>query len=203
MGDLHKYQAVVVDLDGTLYFQRPVRLAMIRQMALRFWRLREYIVVKRYRRLYRLGCGEAERLSRLPADAPEIVWEWMIERPLEPIARHRDKALIGILERAMQSGVVVIVCSDYPVAQKLAALRFAPDRGYSAEDLGCMKPEASGLKRALGDMGIDPRMCLVIGDREEKDGQLAANMGSDAMILPRGKRGRARAYGRLEMNDRY
>jgi len=47
MKRLTEYQAVIVDLDGTLYYQKPVRHAMLKEMALHFWRLRDFLVVKK------------------------------------------------------------------------------------------------------------------------------------------------------------
>lgn len=197
MRQLTEYRALIVDLDGTLYFQKPVRLAMLKQMALHFWRLREFLIVKKYRKLFEAGLTERERLAQLPADAEAVVHEWMIVRPLPYIAKYRDKTLISLLEQAMHSGVTVYVCSDYPVEEKLAALRFKPEKAFSAEDLGCMKPNAAGVQRILSEQDIPAESCLVIGDRQSKDGLLASNLGAKALILSGEKQARYEAFQQL------
>ena len=47
MKKLTDYQEIIVDLDGTLYYQQPVRMAMLKEMALHFWKLRDFLVVKK------------------------------------------------------------------------------------------------------------------------------------------------------------
>ena len=118
----------------------------------------------------------------------------MIERPLPYVKKYRDGELIDWLKSAMDSGCIVIVYSDYPVQEKLIALGFTPNQAYSAEDIGSMKPDATGIVRVLCEQGIEPERCVVIGDREEKDGLLARNMGTEAVILPSDKAGRKAFY---------
>ena len=200
MRKLTEYRAIIVDLDGTLYFTNPVRIAMLREMALHFWRIGDFLIVWKYRKLYERGYSEAERMATLPESAPRIIREWMIDRPLPYVAKYRDASLIMLLKQAMAAGITVIVYSDYPVKEKLGALDFAPDQAYAADDLGCMKPDATGLARILKAQGINPEDCLVIGDRAEKDGMLASNMGADRLILSLNQEARGEAYRRaIEM----
>ena len=191
---LSDYQAVIVDLDGTLYYQKPVRRAMLRDMLLHFWRVREFLVVKKYRTLFEQELAEQERMLRLPGDAPNIIREWMIVRPLPYVKKYCDDVLIDRLKRAMSIGRTVIVYSDYPVQEKLDALEFMPSQAYSSEDVGSMKPDATGIVRVLREQGLELEHCVVIGDRQEKDGMLAHNMGAKALILPADKVGRKAVY---------
>ena len=197
MRKLTEYRAVIADLDGTLYFKNPVRIAMLKEMALHCWRIGDFWIVYKYRKLYEQGYGEAERMARLPESAPRTIQEWMIDRPLPYVAKYRDDFLIMLLKQAMNAGVTVIVYSDYPVKEKLTAIDFTPDQAYSADDLGCMKPNAAGLARILKDQGIAPEECLIIGDRVEKDGMLAFNMGADHLILPLSQKARVETYTHL------
>lgn len=198
MKKLTEYPAIIVDLDGTLYFQRPVRLAMLFDMALHFWQFPDFLIVRKYRKLYENGCNEAQRLEQLPEKAVAIVERWMLQRPLKYIAKYQDDRLIDILERTRQSGTTVIVYSDYPVKDKLSALAFKPDYALSADDTGCMKPDARGLCHFLASQGINPKECLVIGDREDKDGILAANMRAESIVLPARKANRRVLYKVME-----
>ena len=44
MKPLTNYPAIIVDLDGTLYYQKPVRIAMLKEMVLHFWRFRDFLM---------------------------------------------------------------------------------------------------------------------------------------------------------------
>ena len=50
---LYDYQVVIFDLDGTLYFQRPFRLRMIRFLAHRLLTqpscIKDFMIIKKYR----------------------------------------------------------------------------------------------------------------------------------------------------------
>ena len=196
MRSLSEYKAIILDLDGTLYYQKPVRFAMMKEMIFHFWRLREFFIIRDYRKLYEKGYTEKKRLERLPAEAGKIIQEWMIERPLPYVCHYRDAELIELMRRIMRSGVPVIVYSDYPVREKLHALGFSPDYSFCAEDLGSLKPDARGIISKLTELNISPGDCLVIGDWEDKDGKLAYNMGADVLILPE-KKNRLSGYKNL------
>lgn len=195
MKKMTEYQAIIVDVDGTLYYQKPVQLAMLKEMALHFWRLRDFLIVKKYRELFEQGFNERERLARLPENTSSIIHEWMVKRPCPYITKHKDEELIRRLTTAQRAGTLIIVYSDYPVKEKLSALGFSSDFAYCSEDIGALKPEADGLKKVLAENNIIPERCLVIGDREEKDGALAANLGADVIILPKTSSERERKQG--------
>ena len=194
MKKLSEYQAIIVDMDGTLYYQQPVRMAMLKEMLLHFWRLRDFLVVKKYRKLFEQGLSEKERLSQLPCNASSIIHEWMVDRPCGYVTKNKDRVLIRILTALRKTGTIIIVYSDYPVKEKLSALVFVPDMAYRSEDIGSLKPDPKGLKQVLRDKNIVSACCLVIGDREEKDGVLAANLGADAIILPKSSTEREKIY---------
>ena len=166
MKRLTTYQAIVVDVDGTFYYQKPVRQKMLKEMMMCPWRLRDFLIVKKYRELFERGLDERERYLCLPADAPAIINEWMIERPLPYLKMFRDVMLIDLLAEVMKTNTKVIVYSDYPVLEKLRALGFTPDLAYSATDTECLKPNADGIIRLLRQYEIVPEQCLVIGDRD-------------------------------------
>ncbi len=184
MKKLTDYQAIIVDLDGTLYFQKPVRIAMLKEMVLHFWHFRDFLIVKRYRELYEHGLNEQERFASLPDHAPPITHEWMIDRPLPYVAKYKDSEIIKLLTEIGNMGKTVIVYSDYPVTEKLGALHFVPSAAYSAEETNCLKPDATGIIDILRGLSIVPEQCLIIGDRQDKDGDMARNMAADVVILP-------------------
>ena len=48
---------------------------------------------------------------------------------------------------------------------------------YSSETLGCLKPAPRGFLQIAADLGAKPKECLVVGDRDDTDGQGARNAG--------------------------
>jgi FMN phosphatase YigB (HAD superfamily) len=76
----------------------------------------------------------------------------------------------------------MVVLSDYEYAsEKLNALGIDNsqfDWVVSAPKLGGLKPAHQVLEKVLETMGYTPKQCLVIGDREDTDGQLAQSVGT-------------------------
>jgi HAD superfamily hydrolase (TIGR01549 family) len=198
MNETVKYNAVIVDLDGTLYFQTPVRIRMALSI-LAFciihpleWK--EIFLARDYRKLYAGGISHLERCSKLARhynipvyQVERTVHDWMVKRPLPFVHKFRNKKLLSLLKDIRKDNTKVIVYSDYPVINKLQALGLTPDAAYSAEDVGCLKPSPDGLLRILKENGLAVSDCLFIGDRYEKDGKCAENAGMDYYILPQGK----------------
>jgi hypothetical protein len=69
MSETRKYCAVIVDLDGTLYFQNPVRLCMAISILIfcitRPFRWKDIFLVRGYRKLYASGVNHSESCFRL------------------------------------------------------------------------------------------------------------------------------------------
>jgi len=204
-GDLLK--AVILDVDGTMYRQGPVRRAM-------FWRLLRACIghpaqgVKTLRalRAYRkaqdvlriAGWGEgdlAETHCRLAAEWTGLdrervrasVTRWMKQEPLGLLRGSARKGLHEFLQAAQGCGVRLGVFSDYPAARKLDAMGIAGffDVVVCATDPGiqCFKPHPRGLAVVLERLGVEPSCALYIGDRGEVDGAAADAAGIPCVLL--------------------
>ena len=215
-GDSGQLDALVFDVDGTLYHQRRVRAAMLLRL------LRECLlrprdgaravrVVRAYRRAQEALRGAAaapafegdaglgqlrltEEWTGLPAPVVSAaVARWMEREPLPLIARAVLPGLRRFLERAAARGIRLAVVSDYPAQAKLEALGIA-DRFevvVCAQDaeVGAFKPDPRGLLLALARMGVAPDRALYVGDRAEVDGVTARRAGVPAVIVGRGGSG--------------
>lgn len=196
------YDAYIVDLDGTLYSQPPVRFGMAKKLmvyyGLHFWKLKELFAIYKYRKLREkdmfAGQDDFEHLeyeylaAKLHMDEARLINTikvWMIDTPLALINKNRNSKLIEFLESRIQAGAKVIVYSDYPVEDKLGALKFSPTASYYSGDatIACLKPNPQGLKNILSENGLAPEKTLFIGDRMEKDGECAKACGVDYGIL--------------------
>jgi len=178
---LGEYRLIILDMDGTLYYQFPLRICMCIELALYYSfhirRIAELFMIRRYRKKYEKGILEKET---------PVVLHWMQEKPLRYIALFRDRKLISLVRRLREQGAKIVVYSDYPVRKKITALSgLTTDYFFCAADacIQCLKPDAQGLNNILHITGEAAGNSLFIGDRYEKDGKCAENAGMDYIIL--------------------
>lgn len=210
---LEKYKALIVDVDGTLYFQPMLRRRMAVKLgayyALHPWRMKELSAVALFRRLReREGWDGDDALFQQVAGKlglPEktvrgAVQRWIEKEPLRFLPGCVDAQLRAFLRRAREKGIAVLIYSDYPAREKLARLGIEADRLFCAADpsIACLKPDPRGIMAVLSAAGFSAGDCLFIGDRDDRDGASARSVGMDYWILP-GKRSlRRKSTGKTE-----
>lgn len=195
-----RYELVVFDLDGTLYRQAPVRRAMLMEL-LRDGgepgRLARFKILYHFRKIREdLGDGapldfEEPLYSRLTAKTgrpkpflASLVEEWMERRPLVHLRAAVIPGARDFIETLRRHGVAVAVWSDYPVQAKLQALDMRVDHMLSASDenVNALKPDPTGLHRAMEIAGVEPAATLMVGDRLSRDGAAAAAAHVDFLL---------------------
>lgn len=181
--------AVIMDVDGTMYRQAPVRRAML-------WRLlRAHAasplrgvstmrMLSAYRRAQeelrdaefaglpmpsmqvRLAC---ERTGQNETAMTRCVQRWMEEEPLPLLARARYPYLLEFLAVARARGLRLAALSDYDPRRKLKALGVSGffDVVASAADpeIQTFKPDPRGLQVVLRKLGVRPHQAIYVGDR--------------------------------------
>jgi putative hydrolase of the HAD superfamily len=196
-------QLVVFDVDGTLYRQRPLRLAMAVELladAFSQRNLRTVKVLRAFRRerelagsrgvenfeahLYRTVCMQTG------AQEPEVramVADWMEQRPIARLPSCAYPGVAELFDALRRSGRIVGVLSDYPIHPKLQALGLSADYAVSACDpeIGVLKPHPKGLQTLMERAGVAPANTLLIGDRASRDGEAARAAGARALLLTR------------------
>lgn len=201
-----EYRMALLDMDGTLYFQLPVRvfmaLAMARYYVFRPKKWKELFVLRSYRRLRECRAFTEQenfierqfmylsKIYKMPVEVVcDLINNWMQQRPLKYIRRFRDKKLLSIINRLHENGAKIIIYSDYPVIDKAEAVGVPADNMFYAGDkiIGCMKPDPKGVFSILEQAGIAPNEVIFIGDRYEKDGLCAQYAGVDFILLKKGK----------------
>lgn len=204
--DWSQIALVVFDLDGTLYDARRLRWRMaawlladaLRQRSLQvpralaaFRRMREALAdaaqrteVDFLRLQYRLP---AQHAGCRPGELQAWVEDWMEQRPLRYLAACRRPGVHALFDALHAQGKRVAVLSDYPAQDKLAALGLEPDLVVWAGDAGVgrLKPDPRGLRQILSRTGIGAERTLVVGDRAERDGAVAAQVGAQAVLVGR------------------
>jgi HAD superfamily hydrolase (TIGR01549 family) len=111
----------------------------------------------------------------------------MHERPLQYLAGCRHTDIDSLFRELKAAKKVVGILSDYPAAEKLAALDLSADVFMAATDpeVDRLKPHPAGLQRLLEQTGVSPEECLLIGDRQDRDGECARRLGVRYLIKSR------------------
>nr|WP_256869345.1 HAD family hydrolase [Sphingobium lactosutens] len=187
---------VVFDMDGTLYDQSRLQRHMMAALARDALRRRSLCTIRT------LSAFRKQRESmadmpvedfdaaqyRLPGRAPEqvrmMVADWMERRPLPLLRRYRAAGVGQLFERLARRHVVAIY-SDYPPSEKLAALGLSAALTVGANDVGRLKPDPSGLLLLMERAHVAPARTLMIGDRDDRDGEAARRAGVRALIRGR------------------
>ena len=198
MKNFLSYKAWVLDFDGTLFYQLPVRIFMAAWLLLYYLprphRWKELFMLREYRRLREnLFASDSEdfyqrqlenlsqRYNMSVQEILYVVQTWMIEKPQIFIKTFQRKKLIAAIKSAQLRGMTIVIYSDNPVAEKIKALDFTPDYAFWSDDdlIKCMKPNAAGLKNIIGLLKLNREEILYIGDRDDRDGVCAKNVGVD------------------------
>ena len=202
-------RAVLLDVDGTLYHQRPLQCLMVLELstlpivsrsftsAYRIWhslenfrRVREELrgLCRTEPCLAQLQYSEvARQLGMEPADIEAIVCEWMLQRPLKYLTICRRREIVQFFsflkDRRMQIGVF----SDHPVVEKLSTLGLSPWVSVTLcatdPEIDAFKPHPKGFLHACALWGLPPEEVLYVGDRVEVDAVGAASAGMPCAIL--------------------
>lgn len=182
-----------------------------------FWRIKELLVVKKFREVRERWDGLSEGCQYDPGEGSleeaqykyvagimncsfelvkKTVETWIYGKPLKAVADTADRELIDIIEGLKRSGQKVFIFSDYPIEDKLNALGLTVDGMYAATDerVNELKPNPRGLKLIMEDNGYGSRDILMVGDRMSRDGQAAVNADCDYIILPKARRERLKLY---------
>lgn len=200
-------RAVVFDLDGTLYAQRPLRLRMAAELAALFVArpvhgLRTMRLLKNYREAQEVLRSEATPYDREhqiavaaarsgvdQGEAADVIQEWMFRRPLQFLPAYRARGLDSLLTALRNLGVELGVLSDYDAHDKLKALGvasfFSQVLCAADPDVRALKPNPRGLLLACARWRLDTSEAVMVGDRLDVDGAAAAAVHMKSIIVGR------------------
>jgi FMN phosphatase YigB (HAD superfamily) len=198
---LARTRLVVFDVDGTLYRHDIVRVQMARMLATHLlWSARgrrKIGIVKRFREVREQLADREERgvvrkqyalvadmLGVSAAEVQDVTTEWLEKRPLPLLHSAAQPAIRELFSSLERAGIPVAVFSDYPAREKLAALGLSAGIVVSATEpaVDCFKPLPDGLNRVIEIAGEHPEQVLMIGDRDERDGECARRAGTRYLI---------------------
>jgi HAD superfamily hydrolase (TIGR01549 family) len=193
---LFDYAAWCIDLDGTLYRQSVVRTMMASELLLRgqldIQVLREFRRQHEKLRAAAIVCQSdpyrqqiewtANALQISEAHVAAVVERWMIDRPGKWLRLFRRRSLLRAIAEFRRKGGTTAVVSDYPARRKLEAMGLAMSFEVvvacgEPDGPRALKPHPAGLLLAAERLEVDPKRCLVIGDRVDADGEAARRAG--------------------------
>ena len=203
--------AVLFDLDGTLYDQRILRKAMLRELARTPFTKGPFAAIRiaKTLRSFRLmredlrGMNEedsvfldlqfsrpATELGVAVENVESTVTEWMYQKPLRYMASAAWPGLRESLVQLRDADLRLGVFSDYPPQAKLAALGvddlFEVAFGATDSKINAFKPSPKGFLTGALALGAAPEDVVYVGDRHDVDGVGAAAAGMRCVILETG-----------------
>ena len=207
--DISKVRAILFDLDGTLYYQPPLRILMGLELSAlpltmgSLAKTRSVLkVIKQFRstreELRHLG-NPSEWLDEIQyqqaangvgfkaEEVKRIIEEWMYHRPLKYLKWCRRMGAVSFFTEAQRRGIQIGVFSDYPAQEKLEALELESFVQLvlcaTDKEINAFKPHPRGFLRACECWGLGPHEVLYVGDRPEVDGKGALAAGMPYMIV--------------------
>lgn len=210
--ELASLQAILTDVDGTLYDQRPVRRHML------FTLLRAHLTnpllgwkTARCLRVFReaqerirfseknvagakqwshpdLQYQQTQNATRYSAEfVRQTVHRWMEQEPLPYLLPAAHPGMRDFFAWAAARGIKLAALSDYPLEQKLKALQvddlFPIAVSAGHEQVQRFKPNPRILEFVLTQLAVAPEHALYLGDRPDVDGAAARRARVPCSIL--------------------
>ena len=195
-------EAIVFDVDGTLYSTLKLRFYMIFEMISMMiyspQRILDLKIVWDFRNTRQTICSlnnqylaeeqynRAAKVSRVsPQKVYQVVKEWIYEKPLPYLALCRYAEVKELFSMLKRRGIRIGIFSDYPAKAKLKALELDADVVVEATDreVNHLKPHPTGLLVTAKRLKLSPGSCLFIGDQDDKDGECARRANMPYIIL--------------------
>jgi FMN phosphatase YigB (HAD superfamily) len=190
---------VVLDLDGTLYSKHGMVKHMMASAILE-WKM---MLIERKTRKQLRGIWKGDKDSFYHMYFATMAQghlfsqdyaKWWYETRYMPLMVkviqkwHKPvEWLLPFVHQCKELGVRLVVLSDYGHAkEKIQALGLDEsifDWVISAPELGGLKPAAELMNRVAAKMGVQPHQCLVIGDRDDTDGELARSVNAPFVLV--------------------
>lgn len=190
---------VVFDLDGTLYNKAglPFRLCC------KLWRSLRLLKAERKARKALRGVyleTEAQfyealfaQIAKRARTTPERAKKWYNEVYMPSMVKalqqhYQARVFVSPLVKMLRAkGIQVVVFSDYgEVENKLQAIGLKSqefDAVFSAPQLGGLKPCPEAFKQLLESRQVKPQESLMIGDRQDTDGDGARAAGMQFWLI--------------------
>jgi len=200
--NLDRYKVLIFDVDGLLYDMRKMHyymaIALIKYYMPRFWKLKELLIIYFFRKeREKLAkdalCGIEFRQHKVVASklsvsvdiVRAVIRFWMFEMPLKFINKCQNNEIADFINSVALKEKKIIYFSDYPAAEKIKKLGLRSDYIFcsTSAEIDSLKPSPKGLEVILKKTSLKPDDCLLIGDRDDKEGEMARQIGMPYLII--------------------
>jgi putative hydrolase of the HAD superfamily len=199
-------QALIFDVDGTLYNQGKLRRKMVFELLCCLVNKQHFIrdinVLYTFRKKRDIlsrnndeaGClenrqyaGVAYELGMGIEEVQRIVSDWIFEKPLNYLSACIYPGVKDLFSLLTKNKIKIGIFSDYPCRAKLKALGLYANAMVCATEkkVDRFKPDPKGLFFTAEKLGVPAMNCFFIGDRDDKDGECARRAGMPYLILSR------------------
>jgi FMN phosphatase YigB (HAD superfamily) len=196
-------RAVIFDVDGTLYDQQALRRLMFRDLVIHHIRYpthwKDLLILREFRRMReRMADREpvvgdfVQIITRMIAEKYQVSARhvvrctsyWILTHPLHYLQDLRFPGLLELCRLLQENSVQIAAFSDYPAHDKLKALGMPAMEAVTASDesVNRLKPDPKGLIILAERLRIPIENCLLIGDRDDRDGECARRAGMPYLI---------------------
>lgn len=205
----HQIAAVLMDVDGTLYYQPLLRAFMACELVgylihrRSFHRFGTIVrVIREFRKVreeLRNKKSEhkvledwqyeitAERVGLSIEQVKAIIEEWIFIRPLKYLGICKRKGLVKAIEELERAGKQIGAYSDYPVTDKLKAMglyeSFSVQLSATDPKINAFKPDPKGFLFACELWGLAPAQVVYVGDRLAVDAVGAVEAGMPCVVM--------------------
>lgn len=215
MNSIQNIRGIIFDLDGTLYrmrwFMRPLLAIKVFPNVGRLPRF-----LKERGSFAGKQMGSRENLLNTIADAvsvkekcsAEVIYNWIQESfypsfvSLMPFFKNSRPGIDDVLIQLRKRNTKLGVLSDYDfVPQRLQLLDIDPnnfDTMTSSEAYGALKPSAHPFLQIAVSWGLAPENVLVIGDRDDTDGEGARSAGMQFLQLTDSNNGKGLSWEKVK-----
>ncbi|MDW3647764.1 MAG: HAD family hydrolase [Bacteroidia bacterium] len=195
--DIEKVQAILFDLDGTLYdlkaMQKIMRKKILFHLLTKPWKWKEILIVYYFRKDRKDAAGAyvpdlkitqyrwlQRRFDLSLKNLESIIEKWMYELPAKQLADLAFPNLYSFLDVLKAKAIPFGIHSDLQIGKKLECLNIQPDCQSDATDadINSLKPHPGGIFAFAKKLEIKEENILVLGDKEKLDGRMAREGGS-------------------------
>ena len=183
-------KAVIFDFDGTLYDFSHFARHLIISCPHEILRMREERKLRKVLKGSDFGSREKlrayceERTKRFSCKGTETFYNWFdgiyVPHMVEVLKKKYSvrPAVDEVFKKLTERGIKFSILSDYPLLKdRMAAIGLDSNSVslahglFSSGEFGCVKPAPRPFLEIAESMGVKPEECLVVGDRDDTDGE--------------------------------